>query len=90
MLVAAELATSTNPAAKWNMRLSRIKTSKMSKNHLISTCPAAERLSRATGAEKKIIFELRDRAPGYLMTLLTMLFALLGKLERWYFLLLNY
>lgn len=42
------------------------------------------------GWKTKIIFELRDRAPGYLITLLMMLFALLGKLERWYFLLLNY
>lgn len=65
MLVAAELAPATNPPAKWNMRLSRIKAPKMSKNHLISTCMAAESVSRATLAAK-IIFELQyvNRASG--------------------------
>lgn len=57
MLVAAELATATNLAAKWNMRLSKIKASKMNKNHLISTCTAAESVRRATLAAK-IISEL--------------------------------
>lgn len=86
MLVAAELAAATNPAAKWNMRLSRIKAPNMSKNILLRGM-AAESISGDTLAAK-IIFELCK--PRLWLTLRMVLFALLLKLEQWYFLLLNY